>query len=197
MKKAPLVILFFVFLIGFWIWFQRVIKTQREIPVKKEVIEEIKRRIEEIDKIARNSENPEKAIKESKKAIFQLTFIGSPGASYLITSSLDKKRHRFARVIYLQILAAIESKKAISCFALILKNEPDYLLRMQSAISLSMIKDERVILPLKEGLFDKEMVVKVASATGLIKMGRKDLVDKASKNDLSLKMYLEKWQQGF
>ncbi|MEW6102428.1 MAG: hypothetical protein AB1630_01205 [bacterium] len=197
MKKAPLVIFFFVFIIGFWVWFQRVIKTQREIPVKKEVICEIKRRIEEIDKIAKNSENPERAIKESKKAIFQLTFIGSPGASYLIKSSLDKKKHRFARVIYLQVLAAIESKEAISCFALILKNEPDYLLRMQSAISLSMIKDERVIQPLKEGLFDKEMVVKVASATGLIKMGKKNLIDDVIKNDKGLRIYLEKWQNGF
>ncbi|MEW6007789.1 MAG: HEAT repeat domain-containing protein [bacterium] len=94
-------------------------------------------------------------------------------------------------------MAAIESREAISSFAFILKNDSDYLLRMQSAISLSMIKDDRVILPLKEALLDREMVVKVASATGLIKMGRKDLVDKASKNDLSLKMYLEKWQQGF
>jgi|GEM_PF-5077416 len=197
MKKFPLVVFFFIFIIGFWVWFQRVIKTQKSLPVSRDVILEIKRRIEEIDKIARRESNPENAIKSSKKAIFQLTFIGSPGASYLINASLNKKRHRFARMIYIQILAVIESKDAIPALTKILKKDPDYLLRMQSAISLGMINDERVIPALKDALLDKEMVVKVSSAVSLIKIGKRDLVDIACKNDPGLLMYLKKWKDGF
>lgn len=195
-KRFPLIILLFVFIIGFWIWFQKVIEKRGQLPVNKEVVYEIKKRINEIEKIARKGGSYEEIIKESKNAIFHLIFIGSPSALYLIKASKDKKRHRFARVVYLQILGVIESKEAISSMGEILKNDPDYLIRMQSAISLGMIKDERVVLPLKNGLVDKEMVVKVACAISLIKIGRKDLVDEAIKGDLKLKMYLEKWQKG-
>lgn len=196
MKRIPLIVLSFVFIIGFWIWFQKVLERERSLPVKKEVIYEIKKRISEIETIARKGSSYEDVIKEAKNAIFHLTFIGSPAASYLIKASADKKKPRFARIIYLQILGVIESKEAIDHIAELLKNDKDYLIRMQCAISLGIIKDERVILPLKDGLSDKEMIVKVACATSLIKMGREDLVKDAIKNDEGLKMYLEKWQNG-
>lgn len=195
MKKFSPVVLFFIFIIGFWIWFHKVLKRERSLPISKDVICEIKRRVIEIDNIAKREKSYEDVMKTSKRAIFQLTFIGSPSAFYLIEALRDKKRHRFARVIYLQILAVIESKEAIPHIAETLKNDEDYLVRMQSAISLGMIKDKRAILALKDGLKDKEMVVRVASATALINVGRKDIVEDAIENDVRLKMYLEKWQK--
>lgn len=197
MKRFPLIVLFFIFIIGFWIWFQKVLKRERSLPCKKEVIVEIKKRIQEIETIAKQGKSYEDIIKRSKNAIFHLTFIGSYSSPYLIKALKDKKRHRFARVIYLQILGAIESKEAISDISELLKNDKDYLIRMQCALTLGIIKDKRVILPLKEGLTDNEMAVKLACATSLIEMGREDLVEEAIKNDPGLKMYLEKWQKGY
>ncbi len=196
-KKFSLFILLIIFIIGFWVWLGKVIKTQKKIPIKKEVILEIKRRIEEIDEIGISAKSPGETMKMAKSAIFQLAFIGNPGAPYLINELFNEERSINARVIYIQILGAIENKESVPYLVSILKEEKDISLRLQSVISLGMINDPMGGTVLEEALFDEEMAIRVASAVSLVKMGRLDIVREATKNDAVLAKQLEECLGGF
>jgi HEAT repeat protein len=190
-KRFPLLILLIIFLVGFWSWFQKVLVTQRERPVREEILLEIERRIDEIEEITKECVTHREVIRRAKPAIFQLTFIGTPGAEKLRRAACDKERHPLARVLYLEILAIIENTESIPAVIQLLKDkEENEMVRTQAAATLGMLKDERAVSALKEALFDESERVTKMSAAALLTMQRRDLIEEAKRKDPRLNTIL-------
>ena len=152
-------------MIGFWVWFDKV--SQKERPLRVDVLTEIHRRIDQIDNLAKKINSPE-LFKSAKPAISQLTFIGTPAAPYLLKETLNKERNNWARMTYIQILAGIENKESVPYLINILKDEKeDRWVRMQSASALGILRDERAIPALKEALFSESKMIADISSQAL------------------------------
>ncbi|MDI6751898.1 MAG: HEAT repeat domain-containing protein [bacterium] len=163
-KRFPLLILFVVFMVGFWVWFDKV--SEKERPLRADVLTEIHRRIEEIDEMARKNNTPE-FFTSVKSPVFQLTFIGTPAAPYLLKETLNKERNILSRMVYIQILAGIENKESVPCLIEILSNdEEDERLRAQAASALGILKDKRAIPQLKKALLgENKKIAQLAKET--------------------------------
>ncbi|MBU1600090.1 HEAT repeat domain-containing protein [bacterium] len=165
-KRFPLLIFLVIFVIGFWVWFDKVSKKER--PLRADVLAEIHRRIEEIDEIAKKTNSPE-LFTSAKSSISQLTFIGTPAAPYLLKETLNKERNVLSRMVYIQILAGIENKESVPYLINILKDsKEDEKLVMQAACALGILKDARAIPPLKEALLSENKRIAEISAEALI-----------------------------
>ena len=178
-RKFSLLIVFIIFAIGFWVWFDKVL--QKERPMRADVRLEIDRRIREIDSLAKKTNSPE-LFKSAKGAISQLTFIGTPAAPYLLKETLNKERNNWARMTYIQILAGIENKESVPSLINILKDEKeDGWVRMQSASALGILGDERAIAPLKEALSYDDKRISALAAAALMTMGKEEIIEEVRK----------------
>jgi HEAT repeat protein len=168
-KKFPLLIFFVIWVVSFWVWFDKV--SEKERPMRADVLAEIHRRIEEIDEIAKKTDSPE-LFASAKPAISGLTFIGTPAAPYLLKEALNKERNTLSRMVYIQILAGIENKKSVPYLINILMDgKEDERLRMQTASALGILNDERAIPPLKEALSDENKRIAEISRLALRNFG--------------------------